>query len=187
MRDTTQGANAFQQYAAAAQAELRLDQSRHEQARAAVGRLPDDRRSQRAVAAVLRARLRRADGDPAGASALLERELRALLADGGPRLTHFALPLVTAGEWRLARGDARGADSLASLARSAAAIDSIALERSALAGRAELLRARAMRAQGQRAGARAAAERAVRALANGYGPENGWVGAARLLVDSLAR
>ena len=74
---------------------------------------------------MLRARLRRADGDPAGASALLEGELGTLLADGGPRLTHFALPLVTAGEWRLARGDLRGADSLARLARSAAATDSV--------------------------------------------------------------
>jgi hypothetical protein len=34
---------------------------------------------------------------------------------------------------------------------------------------------------------RAAAERAVRALANGYGPDNGWVRAARHLADSLAR
>jgi serine/threonine-protein kinase len=187
LRDTTQGANTFQEYTAAALAELRLDQSRPDEARAAVGRLPDDRRSQRAVAALLRARLRRADGDPAGASALLEGELGALLADGGPLLTHFALPLVTAGEWRLVRGDLRGADSLARLARSAAAIDSVALERSALAGRAELLRARAIRAEGHRPDTRAAAERAGRALANGYGLDNGWVRAARLLVDSLAR
>ena len=187
MRDTTQGANAFQDFTAAALAELRLDQSRPDEARAAVRRLPDDRRSQRAVAAVLRARLRRADGDPAGASALLERELGALLADGGPRLTHFALPLVTAGEWRLVRGDLLGADSLARLARSAAAIDSVALERSALAGRAELLSARALLAQGNLPDARAAAQRGVMALANGYGPDNGWARAARLLVDSLAR
>jgi hypothetical protein len=187
LRDTTQGANAFQPFSAAAVAELRLDQSRPAEARAAVGRLPDDRRSQRAVAAVLRARLRRADGDPAGASALLEGELAALLADGGPRLTQFALPLVTAGDWRLARGEFRGADSLARLARSVAAIDSAALERSALAGRAELLRARALRAQGQLPDARAAAQRSVLALTNGYGAENEWARAARLLVDSLAR
>jgi serine/threonine-protein kinase len=187
LRDTTQGANAFQPFTAAAVAELRLDQSRPEEARAAVARLPNDRRSQRAVAALLRARLRRAEGDPAGASALLEDELAALLADGGPRLTHFALPLVTAGEWRLRRGDFRGADSLARLARSAAAIDSVALERSALAGRAELLRARALRAQGQLPDARAAAQRSVPALTNGYGAENGWARAARFLVDSLAR
>jgi serine/threonine-protein kinase len=187
LRDTTQGANAFQDYTAAALAQLRLDQSRTAEARAAIGRLPDDRRSQRAVAAMLRARLRWAEGDAAGASALLESELGTLLADGGPRLTHFALPLVTAGDWRLVRGDLGGADSLALLARSAAAIDSVALERSALAGRAELLRARAIHAQGHLPDARAAAQRAVRALANGYGPDNRWVRGARLLVDSLSR
>jgi hypothetical protein len=187
LQDTTQGANAFRAFTAAAVAELHLDQSRPEEARPAVGRLPDDRRSLRAVAAVLRGRLRRADGDPAGASALLEGELAALLADSGPRLTHFALPLVTAGEWRLVRGDFAGADSLARLARSAAAIDSVALERSALAGRAELLRARALRAQGQLSDARAAAQRGFLALANGYGAENGWARAAQALVDSLER
>ena len=186
MRDTTQGAGAFQAYAAAALAELRLEQSRLAEARVAVAQLPDDRRGQRAIAAMLRARLRRAEGDSLGASALLEREMGALLSDGQPRLTHFALPLVTAGEWRLARGDARGADSLALLARDQAAIDSAALVRSALAGRAELLHARALRTRGQVPDARAAAERAATALANGYGPGHAWTRAARLLVDSLA-
>jgi hypothetical protein len=99
----------------------------------------------------------------------------------------FALPFVTAGEWRLAGGDARGADSLARLARTAAAIDSLALERSALAGRAELLLARALRAEGQMSDARQASVRAVTALTNGYGPENVWTRSARLLVDSLTQ
>ena len=106
--------------------------------------LPDERRGQRATAAMLRARVRAAEGDSAGAAALLEREMATLLSDGQPGLTLFALPLVTAGEWRLARGDAAGADSLARLARSAAAIDSVALGRSALVGRAELLMARSL-------------------------------------------
>jgi hypothetical protein len=187
LRDTTQGAGAFEAYTAATLAEIRLEQSRVGEARAAVGRLPDDRRGQRATAAMLRARLRRVDGDPLGASTLLERKMAALLSDGQPSLTLFALPLITAGEWRLGRGDARGADSLALLARRAAAIDSVALVRSALAGRAELLHARALRARGQLPDARAAAGRAVTALANGYGPEHAWTQAAGLLVDSLAR
>jgi serine/threonine-protein kinase len=185
VRDTTQAANSIQIYLDAAVAELRLEQARVADARVAVGRLPDARRGQRAVAAMLRARLRRSEGDAAGAAALLERELGALLSDGQPGLTLFALPLVTAGEWRLARGDAGGADSLARLARSEAGIDSLALERSALAGRAELLLAQALRARGRGAEARAAAERAVRALANGCGAENGWTRAAGFLRDSL--
>jgi hypothetical protein len=136
---------------------------------------------------MLRARLRRLEGDSAGASALLERELSVLLSDGQPALTWFALPLATAGEWRLAAGDARGADSLARLARGVAAVDSLALARSALVGRAELLRARALRAQRDLPGARQATARARIALANGYGEGNAWSRAARLLVDSLGR
>ena len=187
LRDTTQGSGNMRPFVASTTAELRLEQSRLAVARAAVAALPADRRGQRAIAAMLRARLQRVDGDPTGASAMLERELATLWADGQQRLTHFALPLVTAAEWRLARGDARGADSLATLARTAAAIDTAALTRSALAGRAELLRARALRAQSQLADARRAAERAVIALGNGYGADNPWTDAARSLVDSLSR
>jgi tetratricopeptide (TPR) repeat protein len=186
IRDTTQGAGQFEAYLASTLAELRLEQSRLADARLAVAQLPDNRRGQRAIAAMLRARLQRAEGDARGASVFLERELGTLWSDGQQRLTQFALPLVTAGEWRLADGDARGADSLALLARTAAAIDSLALVRSALAGRAELLRARALRAGGRFPEARQAAERAVTALANGYGPDHRWTRAARVLADSLA-
>ncbi len=185
MRDTSQSEATFRAYLAAALVELRLEQGRLAEARAAAGRLPDDRRGQRAIAALLRARLRRAEGDPLGASALLERELRTLLTDGQPSLTLFALPLVTAGEWRLTRDDARGADSLALLARRAAAIDSLALVRSALAGRAELLRARALRDRGRLPEARAAAAQAATAFTIGCGREHAWTQAARALVDSL--
>ena len=185
-RDTTQHQGTLVDYLPAALSQLRLDQGRVAQARDVVARLPADRRGQRASAAMLRARLRRLEGDPIGASALLERELTGLLSDGKPVLTWFAMPLVTAGEWRLAGGDARGADSLARLARAVAAVDTVALTRSGLAGRAELLRARALRAQRRLPDARAAAERAVLALANGYGRDNRWTRAARLLVDSLA-
>ncbi len=187
MRDTTQGAGAFPSYLAATLADLRLEQSRLAEARAAIAQVPDERRGQRATAAMLRARLRRAEGDGRGASALLERELAALLNDGQQRLTLFALPLVTAGEWRLAAGDAQGADSIARLARDAAAIDSLALVRSALVGRAELLRARALRARGDTGHAREAAARAAVALGAGYGPQISWTRAAQSLADSLAR
>ena len=178
VRDTTQGANTFAPYTDATVAELRLEQSRLAEARAAVSRLPDERRGQRATAAMLRARLRAAEGDSAGAAALLEREMATLLSDGQPGLTLFALPLVIAGEWRLARGDAAGADSLARLARDAAAIDSLALERSALAGRAELLQARALRHAGPGGASRHCAWDRLWATER-------WTQAARVLLDSL--
>jgi eukaryotic-like serine/threonine-protein kinase len=186
-RDTTQGTGQFQHYLASTLAELRLEQGRLVEARVAVDQLRGQNRAQRATAAMLRARLRRAEGDARGASELLEQELRALSSDGQPSATWFALPLIVAGEWRLAAGDARGADSLAQAARTAAAIDSAALQRSAFAGRAELLRARALRARGEMSGAREAADRAVAALTTGYGAGNAWTRAARVLVDSLAK
>jgi len=186
LRDTTQGAGQFEIYLASTLADLRLEQSRLADARGAVAQLSANRRGQRATAAMLRARFQRAEGDSRGASAFLEQELGTLWNDGQQRLTLFALPLVTAGEWRLASGDARGADSLALLARTAAAIDSLALVRSALVGRAELLRAHALRAEGRFPEARQAAGRAVTALATGYGPDHRWTRAARVLADSLA-
>jgi len=185
MRDTTQGAGQFAAYLASTLTELRLDQSRLADARVVAAKLPATRRGQRATAAMLRARLQRVDGDARGASAFLERELGTVWNDGQQRLTLFALPLVTAGEWRLASGDAHGADSLAVLARTAAAVDSLALVRSALAGRAELLRAQALRAGGRIPEARQAAQRAVTALGNGYGQNHRWTRAARALADSL--
>ena len=187
MRDTTQGAGQFQAFLPSVLADLRLSQSRLPEARGAVSRLPDDRRGQRATATMLRARLRRADGDARGASQMLEQEMGKLMTDGQQRLTLFALPLVTAGEWRLAAGDASGADSIALLARTASAIDSLALQRSALAGRAELLSARARQAKGDVSSAREAAQRAVTALANGYGPAHAWTATARQLLDSLGK
>jgi hypothetical protein len=187
LRDTTQGAGQFANYLAQVLAELRMEQSRLPEARVAVSQLPADRRGQRAVAAMLRARFRRAEGDAPGASTLLEKEMGVLWNDGQQRLTLFALPLITAGDWRLAAGDAAGADSLARLARTAAAIDSLALSRSALAGRAELLRAQALRARGDAKGAQEAATRAVTALAIGYGREHAWTRAARALTASAPR
>ena len=185
LRDTTQGAGQFESFLAQAITDLRLEQSRLADARAAAAQLPTNRRGQRAIAATLRARLQRAEGDARGASAMLEKAIDSVWTDGGQRLTLFALPLITAGEWRLAAGDATGADSLAQLARTAAAIDSIALTQSALAGRAELLRAHALRARGDNSKAREAAAHAIVALSYGYGPKHAWTQRARALADSL--
>jgi hypothetical protein len=171
----------------AVMAQLRLEQGRLGEARAAVAKLPTGTRGRRAIGAMLRARLIHAEGDGPGARALLEGELGALYAEPQKPIQLFTLPLVTAGEWRLSTGDARGADSLARLGRDAAALDSLALTRSALVGRAELVSARALRAQGHAAAAREAAGRAWVALANGYGPGNRWTAAARALADSLSR
>ena len=185
MRDTTEGAGATANFLPPALAQLRLDQGRLGDAHAAVQQLSATRRGQRATAMMLRARLRHAEGDPKGAAEMLEQEMAILWNDGQPPLTMFAMPLVTAGEWRLASGDARGADVLALRARTAAAIDSVALSRSAYAGRAELLHARALAAMGDSTGARAALSRAETALSHGYGPGSPWVTAAKVLNDSL--
>ncbi len=187
LEDTTGRAGLFEAQLPTVLSQLRLDQGRLADARVQVGKLPARARGQRATAAMMQARVRRAQGDADGASRLLELELSKLEIDTLPKLALFTLPLVTAGDWRLARADAHGADSLARLAREAAAIDSLALTRSALVGRAELLRARALAANRELVEARRAAERAVAALDNGYGSENGWSRMARELVDSLSR
>jgi eukaryotic-like serine/threonine-protein kinase len=188
MTDTTQGAGWTQRWLPFLLTELRLEQGRLADAQRTSAQLPlPDTRGRRAAFALLRAAVRRETGDAAGASAFLEEELRAVWNDGGKRLTHFAMPFVTAGEWRLAAGDARAADSLAQLGLRAAVVDSLAASRSAFAGRAELLRARARLALGDRRAAREAVERAVVALANGYGGAHRSVGEARGLLETLSR
>jgi hypothetical protein len=167
---------------------LRLEQGRLVEARRASAGLSGRARGRRASQTLLRARLLHAEGKPPAASALLEGELNALATDGHPLLNLFALPMVYAGEWRLAAGDPAGADSLARLAHKAAIRgDSLGAERSGYAGRADLLQARALRARGDRPGATAALERALVALANGYGSGNRWTLEARALRDSLQR
>ncbi len=167
--------------------QLRLNQGRLADARAAATKLPGGRRGRRATSARATAMLMRASGNSQAASRLLERELAALYAESAETLALFALPLVTAGEWRLADGDAAGADSIAQLGVKAARLDSLAATRSALVGRAELLRAKALRAQKDLRGARASAERAIVALSNGYGAANAWTLSANALRDSLPR
>ena len=187
MRDTTQGAAGIDDWLPAALTELRFEQGRLADAKRASVNLRPVPRGRGSATALLRARIRRASGDTAGASTLLEGQLRTLSTDGGPVLTHFAMPYVAAGEWRLQAGDARGADSLAQLALRAATADSLTATRSAFAGRADLVQSRAKLAEGDREGARAAVSRALVALTNGYGSDNRWTREARTLADSLSR
>ena len=182
MRDSTQGPSA-PEWLVAAVTELRLEEGRLAEAQRWSTRLPAEKRGQRATAAMLRARIRRAMGDRAGAAKALEHELALLASDGKPPLTHFAMPYVFAGEWRLAAGDVRGADSLARLGLRAAMVDSLAASRSALAGEAYQLISRTQFALGDREAALDAERRAEVALANGYG--RGWR-SRRVVVSRLS-
>ena len=164
---------------------LRLEQGRTRQAREAVARLPEGTPTRLVNIAHFGARLRRAEGDTAGAAAMLESALRVHDGAGEPPPAYTATALLTAAVWRLARGAAREADSLARLARAAAARDSLALVRSAHVARAEMVIARARRALGDPAGAREAAARAATASEAGNGPGNARTRAARALRDSL--
>jgi serine/threonine protein kinase len=187
LRDTTAGGGGMTVWLPMAITELRLEQGRLEDAARASAQLSVASRGRRAVTALLKARIRSERGDPAGALAFLEKELRTLSTDGRAPLPLFAPSFVTAGEWRLAFGDPHAAESLAVLATRAAAVDSLALRRSGLVGRADLLRARALRVLGDTAGARMAIHRAVLSLATGYGPLHSFTLEARALRDSLER
>jgi hypothetical protein len=116
---------------------------------------------------------------------MLEDSLRALQGDQADPPPALALPLLMAADWRLTDHDARAADSLARVARKAAAVDSLALERSGYVGRAELIRARALAAIGDGDGARRAVAQALIALTNGFGGDNVHTRDARALADSL--
>ncbi len=186
LRDTTEGAGGLQVYLPPALTQLHLEQGRLTEARTAFQTLPTGTMTRRGNAAWFGAWLRYLNGDRMGALKLLEDSLRTLKGNDDPP-PPLAMPYVFAAEWRLENGDARAADSLALLAHTAAAVDSLALQRSAYVGRAELVRARARLALNDRNTARAASDRAVRALANGYGPTNRYTRAARALRDSLPR
>jgi hypothetical protein len=135
----------------------------------------------------LGARITYQEGQPDRATSMLEDSIRVLSRDSAKLPWVLAMPLVTAAEWRLARGDPGGADSLARLAVAAAAVDSLARTRSAYAGRAEVVLARAGLALGNRSAAREALDQAVIALSTGLGPENAQTRNARAFRDSLAR
>ena len=185
MRDTTQGAGGLTAWTPPAFAQLRLDQGRLADARAAFAQLPTGTPSRRATAALLGARLRYQQGDTLGAIDELERALQKLGGDGPKLPPTLALPYITAAEWRLARGEARLADSLAGMGRDAAAVDSLALSRSATVGRAELVRARSLLMLSDTAAARVAAGRAAVACRIGYGPQNRYTRSAAALLESL--
>ena len=187
LRDTTQGAGGLRGWFPPALAQLRLEQHRLADARRAIAELPTGTLTRSANAAWFNAWLRREEGDAKGALAQLEAALQTLLGDRPKPLPALAPSLVVAAEWSLEAQTPQAADSLARLARDAAAVDSLALERSAYAGRAELVRARALLQLGQTDAARAAAARAVTALSNGYGPTNPRARAAQAFRDSISR
>lgn len=172
-------------WAPPAMTQLRLDQGRLADAGREVKSLPSGTPIRQANAALLPARLRWQQGDSLGAVTALEQGLRAIAWPGAEPPPYLALGLVTAGEWRLATGGIRAADSLALLSIRAGSVDSLAGTRSALVGRAELLRIRTLRALGDTGGARTAAARAVQALENGLGPAHPSSLIARALRDSL--
>ena len=135
---------------------------------------------------LLRARIRRAEGDAAGAAAALDSALLAAVKPPNPAPS-LAYALLIAADWRWQDGRGREADSLAALAIAATGLDSLALLGSAHVGQAELVRARVAAAAGDAAAARRAASRAATALANGYGPGHRLAGEARALRNSLSR
>jgi eukaryotic-like serine/threonine-protein kinase len=185
MRDTTEGAGGLAAWLPPALVQLRLEQGRLAEARAAMETLPTGTLTRRVNSAWLGAWLRHAEGDRLGAAAMIEDSLGVLRGEGPVPPPALAMPFVTAAEWRLAAGAPQAADSLAQLGRAAGAVDSLALERSAWVGRAELVRGRARMAVGDQAGAREVAERARAALSHGYGPSSPWVRAAEALLDSI--
>ncbi len=164
--------------------QLRLEQHRPIEARSAFAGLPTGTLGRRVNSAWLGAWLRREEGDRLAARAL-EDSLRVLSAEGLKPV--LALPLLSVAEWRLAGGEFGAADSLAGLARTAAAVDSIALSQSAWVGRAELIRARARAALGEGPGAREAASHAVIAIDHAFGTRSALAAEAHALRDSLTR
>jgi tetratricopeptide (TPR) repeat protein len=167
-----------------ARMQLLLEQGKLAEARKAAASLARDTPTRRVTQAWLRACLRRAGGDPAGARVLLDSALAAESAAGKPA-PYLVYALLTAAEWRLHDGDFHAADSLARVVIDAAGLDSLALVRSAHVGRAELVRARAAAAGGDSTAALGAARRAATALTNGFGAANRQTVAALGLRDSL--
>jgi len=185
MADTTPHPGAIPVWAPPAVTQLRLEQGRLAEARAALPAIPNNTRGLRITAPLLAARLRYEAGDRRGAMATLDSVLTALGSGDQRPHPNITFAYATAADWRLASGDARGADSLARRASETAAIDSVAAARSAHVGRAELVRARARAALGDRAGATASAQRALTALGHGFGPHSARSREARTLLDSL--
>ncbi len=131
----------------------------------------------------VKVRLDRQAGDSVVPVQRLAFAIDSLWPDSSIPRAFFMLPLLTLGDWRLAAGDMRGADSVASRVRTMALVDSMAATRSALVGHADFLHARVQLARGDAAGATRSARQAVIALTNGYGPEHPVTVAARAFLQ----
>jgi serine/threonine-protein kinase len=185
-RDTGSSSLANVGWLPPAMTQLLVEQGRIAEARQAATRLPDDSPARRFNGVLLRARMRRAEGDAAGAWTALDSALRADVRLPKPA-PYLVYALLTAAEWQWTGGHGGEADSLAQLAIAATALDSLTLTRSAHVGRAELVRARVAAAAGDRAGAVRVVDQAAAALANGYGPEHRLAREARALRAELGR
>jgi hypothetical protein len=150
-------------------AELRLHQGRLGEAAQILDTLRGSARGRRATVSWLQARLRAARGQRDAAVSLLEGTLREVAAVDQSPVPAFAAPLVTLGEWRLSDGDVRTADSLATRARAALALDSLADTHSAFAGQAHFLTAQSRLAMHDTAAALRALAASRGPLARGYG------------------
>lgn len=167
-RDTTRD-EYLMRWVPLALAELRLQQGRTQEAAHILDTMRASPRGRRATLSWLQARLLDARGQQNAGVSLLEGTLREVAGVEQSPLPMFALPLVTLGEWRLSQGDARAADSLATRARAALALDSLADVQSGLAGRAHFLTAQARIAMGDTAAAVQALAAATTPLAHGFG------------------
>ncbi|MBK8646192.1 MAG: serine/threonine protein kinase [Gemmatimonadetes bacterium] len=132
----------------------------------------------------VRLRIARHDGDSVPSMRRLAFAIDSLWPDASIPRMHFIFPLLTLGEWRLAAGDVRGADSVASRVRTMAMVDSLAGARSAIVGHADYLHARVQQALGDRSGASRTAQRALTALASGYGLDHPVTASARAFLNS---
>ena len=183
VRDTTEGYG-IGRLVPPILAQLRLEQHRSVEARSAIAALPTGTLTRRVNSAWLGAWLSREEGDPRAAGSLAD-SIRVLSADGLKPV--LVLPLLSVAEWRLSDAQFEAADSLALLARTAAAIDSIALSQSGWAGRAELIRARARAGLGDGPVALDAAEHAVVAIDHAFGSRSRLAAEAHAVRDSLTR
>jgi serine/threonine-protein kinase len=164
--------------------QLLVEQGRIAEARREATKLPTGSPARRFTGVLLRARMRRAEGDAAGAWMALDSALRADVKPPKPT-SHQVYGLLTAAEWRWSDRHPRQADSLAQLAIAAAALDSLTWTRSAHVGRANLIRARVAAEAGDSTSALREVSRAAVALANGFGPDHRLTREAQALRDSL--
>ena len=183
-RDTGDAALANVGWLPPAVTQLLVEQGRIAEARRESTKLPTDSPARLLTRALLRARMRRAEGDATGAWMALDSALRADVKLPKPK-SYQVYPLLTAADWRWSDGHPRDADSLAQLAIAAAALDTLTWTRSAHVGRANLIRARVAAGAGDSAAALQAVSGASQALENGFGSDHRLTREARAFRDSL--